>query len=37
MRQRRNQQGQELIELGITIVLFVTVALGILARRGARI
>ena len=30
MRQRRNQRGQELIELGITIVLFVTVALGIL-------
>ena len=30
MRQRANQRGQELVELGITIVLLMTVALGVL-------
>ena len=30
MRQRRNQRGQELAELGITIVLLLIVALGVL-------
>ena len=30
MRQRRNQRGQELAELGITIVLLMIVALGVL-------
>ena len=30
MRQRRSQRGQELIELAITIVLFATLALGVL-------
>src|SRR2546422_1881149 len=30
MRQRRSQRGQELVELGITIVLFITLALGVL-------
>ncbi len=30
MRQRRNQRGQEIVELGITIVLFITLALGVL-------
>ena len=30
MRQRRSQRGQELVELAITIVLFATLALGVL-------
>jgi len=30
MRQRRSQRGQELVELGITTVLFMIVALGVL-------
>ena len=30
MRQRQNQRGQALIELGISIVLFVTIALGLI-------
>jgi Flp pilus assembly protein TadG len=30
MRQKRGQRGQELVEFGITIVLFMTIALGLI-------